>query len=30
MNSNLKIRLDFNNMMADYIGEKEGFTEMTF
>jgi glucose-6-phosphate isomerase len=27
MNSNLKIRLDFNNMMADYIGEKEGFTE---
>lgn len=25
-NSELRLRFDFNNMMADFIGEKEGFT----
>ena len=23
---NMTLKLDYNNMMADYIGEKEGYT----
>lgn len=24
---NMKIRLDYNNMMAEFVGEKEGISE---
>jgi glucose-6-phosphate isomerase len=30
MNSNVKIKLDYNNMMADFIGKEQGFTEQDF
>ena len=25
--NDMKIRLDFNNMMAEFVGEKEGYTD---